>query len=113
MNTPVFPKGTTCSAYPDGRVYIPIYGSPSLDGPNLKITRSDGTSKVVVVTGNTLYYPTDLNPAKTKHIYVKYALNSGQAEAREVIDGKYGYFQSMWCPVAKKNVTTIQKKALK
>ncbi len=73
-----------------------LSGQPHLDGPNLTIEQDNHKNKTVVVTGNTLLYPQNLDLKKVKRVNVHYTIKSGLSQALEVYDAKYSWIARDW-----------------
>ncbi|MDQ7825494.1 MAG: hypothetical protein RDV48_22030 [Candidatus Eremiobacteraeota bacterium] len=89
-----------------------IAGKPSVNGPNLIIEMDRHTCKTVVLTGNTLFYPSGLDPAKAKKVNVKYVTSEGLCQALEVYDAKYSWIASTWSKATKSYLHYLGKKKL-
>lgn len=67
--------------------YYTFSGWSRIDGPNLILTNAAGLQKTVVLTANTLIYPSMLNLRKSQHVFVKYINEKGLSQAIRVDEG--------------------------
>ena len=73
-----------------------LSGQPHMDGPNLVIENDNHRTKTVIVTGNTLFYPQNLDIKKVKRVNVHYTIRTGLSQALEVYDAKYSWIARDW-----------------
>lgn len=103
-------KGNAMCTVENGLCYHFISGKPLVNGPNLIVKMNDKCKKTVVLTGNTVYYPQNLDPAKCATVNVKFLVEEGLAQAIEVMDGKSSSIIKMYDKASKTYKYHLAKK---
>jgi hypothetical protein len=117
INTYICPDSITCKTQDCGMKYHVFRGTPSIDGPNLILVNHNKMKKVVI-TANTLFFPSTMNPkniTSKDSVYVVYVkeYKKGIAQAVEVFDARHAVVNWVWCPSEKRYRQVVKQVAVR